>query len=48
MRKILVIVDMQNDFITGALGNAECEASVQEVVNVIKNNKYDNYLTKEI
>ena len=48
MRKILVIVDMQNDFITGALGNAECEASVQEVVNVIKNNKYDNiFLTRD-
>lgn len=48
MKKILVVVDMQNDFITGALGNAECQASVQKVVDVIKNNKYDNiFLTRD-
>lgn len=41
MRKILVVVDMQNDFVTGCLGNAECEASVEEVVKVIKSGKYD-------
>ena len=48
MKKILVVVDMQNDFITGVLGNAECQASVQKVVDVIKNNKYDNiFLTRD-
>ena len=48
MKKILVVVDMQNDFITGALGNAECQATVQKVVDVIKNNKYDNiFLTRD-
>lgn len=48
MKKILVVVDMQNDFITGALGNTECQASVQKVVDVIKNNKYDNiFLTRD-
>lgn len=48
MKKILVVVDMQNDFITGGLGNSECQASVQKVVDVIKNNKYDNiFLTRD-
>lgn len=48
MKKILVVVDMQNDFITGALGNAESQASVEKVVDVIKTNKYDNiFLTRD-
>ena len=48
MKKILVVVDMQNDFITGALGNVECQTIVQKVVDVIKNNKYDNiFLTRD-
>jgi len=37
MKKILVVVDMQNDFIDGALGNNECKAVVPNVVNKIKN-----------
>ncbi len=36
MRKILVVVDMQNDFINGALGSGEAEAVVKEVVKKIK------------
>ena len=48
MKKILVVVDMQNDFITGALGNVECQTTVQKVVDLIKNNKYDNiFLTRD-
>lgn len=48
MKKILVVVDMQNDFITGALGNEECQTTVQKVVDLIKNNKYDNiFLTRD-
>lgn len=35
MKKLLVVVDMQNDFIDGALGNAECQAVVQKVVDKI-------------
>ena len=31
--KILVIVDMQNDFTSGVLGNNECEEAVSKVVN---------------
>ena len=30
--KLLVVIDMQNDFITGALGNKECRAIVPNVV----------------
>ena len=36
MNKLLVVVDMQNDFIDGALGNAECREVVQKVVDKIK------------
>lgn len=36
MRKILVVVDMQNDFITGSLGTAEAVAIVPKVVEKIK------------
>ncbi len=32
MRKVLVVVDMQNDFIDGALGTAEAQAIVPNVV----------------
>ena len=35
--KILVVVDMQNDFIDGALGSAEAQAIVPNVVEKIKN-----------
>lgn len=36
-RKILVVVDMQNDFIDGSLGTPEAQAIVPNVVNKIKN-----------
>lgn len=35
--KILIVVDMQNDFIDGALGTEEAQAIVPNVVNKIKN-----------
>ncbi len=34
---ILVVIDMQNDFIDGALGTPEAEAIVPNVVDKIKN-----------
>lgn len=37
MRKILVVVDMQNDFIDGALGTPEAQAIVENVVDEIGN-----------
>lgn len=39
MKKILVVVDMQNDFVDGALGSAEATAIVDNVVNKIE--KFD-------
>ena len=36
MRKILVVVDMQNDFIDGALGTKEAEAILDNVAEKIK------------
>lgn len=43
MRKILVVVDMQNDFITGSLGTKEAEEIVERVVKEI-----GAYQTKDI
>lgn len=40
-RKILVVVDMQKDFITGPLGNAECAFVVDKVADLIENGNYD-------
>ncbi len=37
MQKILVVVDMQNDFIDGALGTKEAVAIVPNVEEKIKN-----------
>lgn len=36
MNKILIVVDMQNDFITGALGSAEAQIIVPNVVQKCK------------
>lgn len=40
MKKLLVVVDMQNDFITGSLGTEEAKAIVPKVVDKIK--KYED------
>ena len=46
--KVLVVIDMQNDFITGPLGNRECKAVVQEVSKIIKEGGYDYvYVTQD-
>lgn len=54
MTKILIVVDMQNDFITGALGTKEAVAIVPYVKEVVENfdgkvfftrdTHFDNYL----
>lgn len=43
-KKILVIIDMQNDFITGVLGTPEAQAIVPKVVDKIKTNNYDRLI----
>lgn len=35
-RKLLLVIDMQNDFITGALGNEECRKVVPHVIERMK------------
>lgn len=58
MRKILIVVDMQNDFVTGALGNAEAEAIVpalrEKILSYPENDRFatmdthqENYLTTQ-
>ena len=37
MKKVLVVIDMQNDFIDGALGTAEAVGIVDKVVKKIRN-----------
>ena len=44
MRKVLVVVDMQKDFIDGSLGTAEAQAIVQSVIEKMKSyDKADIY-----
>ncbi|MBE6915492.1 MAG: cysteine hydrolase [Ruminococcaceae bacterium] len=55
--KTLIVVDMQNDFITGALGSKDAEAIVENVVNLVKSfdgrviftrdTHLENYLTTQ-
>ncbi|MBE6910829.1 MAG: cysteine hydrolase [Ruminococcaceae bacterium] len=48
MRKILVVVDMQNDFIDGSLGTAEAIAIVPKVVEKMKEyDPWNIYLTRD-
>lgn len=42
--RVLMVIDTQNDFITGALGNKECVATVPKIVNIIKNGNYDQVI----
>ena len=48
MRKLLVVVDMQNDFIDGSLGTPEAEAIVENVKNKIREyDQADIYVTMD-
>ena len=57
MKKILIVVDMQNDFIDGALGTAEAVSIVPYVKEVIesfdgkvfftRDTHFDNYMQTE-
>lgn len=47
MKKVLVIVDMQNDFIDGSLGTKEAQAIVDNVVNKIKHWDGDIIVTRD-
>lgn len=43
-KNVLVVVDMQNDFTTGVLGNAECVSAIEKVRDVIANGDYDEII----
>lgn len=45
MRKALIVVDMQNDFITGSLANKDARRIVHPIANYIKNFDGDVYCT---
>ena len=48
MRKILVVVDMQNDFIDGSLGTSEAVSIVPKVVEKIRQyDPWNIYLTRD-
>ncbi len=47
MQKILVVVDMQNDFIDGALGTKEAMAIVPRVKEIIENFDGKIYFTRD-
>ncbi len=40
-KKILIVIDVQNDFITGALRNEEAIKALPNIVKLLKNEKYD-------
>lgn len=40
MKKVLIAIDMQNDFISGSLGSADAEAIVPNVIREIENESY--------
>ena len=43
-KKILVVVDAQNDFITGVLGNKECDVATNVIAEEIRSGKYDDVI----
>ena len=45
MKKLLIVVDMQKDFVDGALGSGEAVAILEHVVEKIKNHRGDLIVT---
>lgn len=45
--KVLVIIDAQNDFITGALANKEAQAAVPNIVKLIEKNEWSAIFTTQ-
>lgn len=42
--KALVVIDMQNDFITGSLANSEAQKIVDPICNLIKSGQFDKII----
>lgn len=47
MKSILVVVDMQNDFVDGVLGTKEAVAMIANAVKTIKSFKGDIFFTQD-
>ena len=47
MKKLLVVVDMQNDFVTGALANADAQKIIPDMVEYLKNFDGDIVFTRD-
>ena len=47
MKKILLVIDMQNDFIDGSLGTLEAESIVPKVLEKIRNFDGDLFYTMD-
>lgn len=47
MKKALIVVDMQNDFITGALANTEGQKIVPAIAELVKNFDGDIIVTRD-
>ena len=41
MKEALIVIDMQNDFLTGSLGNPECAAAVEPVRSLLESRAWD-------
>ena len=48
MRKLLILVDLQNDFVTGPLGTPEAQAVIPNIVQKIQSWDGDIFATKDI
>lgn len=44
MKQVLIVIDMQNDFITGSLGTPEAQAIVPKVITKIKSKPWDSII----
>jgi len=47
MRNVLVVIDMQNDFITGALANTEGQKIVSKIADLVRNFDGDIIATRD-
>lgn len=47
MNKLLIVIDMQNDFVTGALANVEAQKIVPAMAEYIRNFDGDIYATRD-
>ena len=47
MKKLLIVIDMQNDFVTGCLGTKEAKEIVPNVVKLVKDFDGDVWFTRD-